>query len=158
MKLTTQSNKIPAIDSVNTRFAFIEKKWTSDRLRKLDQVSELFNSEPDRVEIFSDAKFGSDPLILTKKSNLDNLIKLFRDLTTGQAVIKHNIDTLVDAIAIIKSRVEEKNIDDIQIAKTLNILGSASSQIITEILVSGEPKSIETSSVTLNELKGLPED
>ena len=75
MKLVAQHSGVPALIADKPNLAFCETKWTSDRLRKLDQVAEVFNSEPNRVEIFSDAKFGKDPLILTKKSNLDNFIK-----------------------------------------------------------------------------------
>lgn len=158
MKLVSMHRGVPELVADEPPLAFSESKWTSDRLRKLDQVAEVFKSEPNRVEIFSDSKFGKDPLILTKKSNLDGFIKLFRDLSSGQAVIRHNVDTLMSALAIMKSRIEEKNIHDEQISETLKILGSVSAQISTEILVSGEPKSIESSEATKDELEGLPED
>jgi len=158
MKLITQHNGLPTLKVEDPKLTYRETKWTSDRLRKLDEVAEVFNSEPSRVEIFSDAKFGKNPLVLTRKSTLDGFIKLFRDLNSGQAIIKHNIDTLMSAVALIKSRIEEKNIDDDQISETLKILGSVSSQISTEILVSGHPKDIRGSQATSDELAGLPED
>lgn len=158
MELIAQHNGIPALKAETPKLAYHETKWTSDRLRKLDEVSEIFKMNPERVEVFSDSKFGKNPLVLTRKSNLDRFMKLFRDLSNGQAVIKHNIDTLSSAIAIIKSRIEEKNIHDDQISETLKILGAVTSQITTEILVSGTPKDIRTSKATTEELVGLPEE
>ena len=93
-------------------------------------------------------------------TDLELKIKILESLLNGayERVIKHNIDTLSSAIAIIKSRIEEKNIHDDQISETLKILGAVTSQITTEILVSGTAKDIRSSKATADELEGLPEE
>jgi len=143
--------EVPALE-------FKDDKFSIFRQYNVETVAENFQKNPNNVEVFSDAKFGSEPLVLFRKTKLEGMMKLFRDFTSGQALIKHNIETLADAITILSSRIAEKNIIDPQLQASLNILMKVSAQINTEILIAGDKKGLELSEVTAEELKDLPED
>lgn len=140
------------------RLEFKENKFSTVRQLNVEAVADEFQKMPDKVMVFSDVKFGSEPLVLFRKTKLERMMKIFRDFSNGQALIKHNIETLADAITILSSRIAEKQMNDPQLQATLNILMKVSAQISTEILIAGNKKDLELSRVTDDELSDLPED
>ena len=148
----------PALKFESPTLDFKEGRFSVYRQLNVDAVAEEFQKYPHRVEVFQDAKFGSEPLVMFRKTKLEGMLKLFRDLTNGQAFIKHNIETLANAVTLISSRISEKKINDPQLEASLKILMQVSAQINTEILISGAKQGLRLSEVSPDELKGLPED
>lgn len=158
MVLARSYSQLPSLKISDPSFNFEESKWTIDRQKNIELLSEEFSKHANLVKVFSDNKLGSEPLVLLRKSKFEGMIKLFRDLHNGQAHIKFNIDTLMSAVALIKSRIEEKQINDVQLQESLKILATITTQINSEILVSGTKRGVKLSEVDSSELDGLPED
>lgn len=132
-------------------FAFEQKRWATFRSLNVNLVSNMWRTNPDRVIIFTDPRLESGPLALIKKEKLEKLIKLLKDIDTGQASIEHNVEILIETISLAEDLAQSAVKDPKGIPvlrKAITILGSLKSSLTSRIRVTKSSKKVKPSPPT----------
>ena len=83
------------------QFTFEQGRWSTTRTENVEQIAEAWQNTPTLVRIFQDPKFGHMQMALLRKDQLEALIKILRDLESGQAAILYDVQTVIDAMGVV---------------------------------------------------------
>ncbi len=89
-------------------FKFEQQRWATTRTENVEKIAEAWQTNPSLVRIFQDPKFGHMQMALLRKDQLELLIKIIRDLESGQAAVQLDVKALFDAVGIVQDLVEAK--------------------------------------------------
>ena len=89
-------------------FKFEQDRWSTTRSENVEKIAEAWQKNPDLVRIFQDPKFGHMQMALIRKDQLETLIKLLRDLESGQAAIQYDVQALFDVVGLVQDLVETR--------------------------------------------------
>ena len=90
------------------QFKFEQQRWATTRTENVEKIAEAWQTNPSLVRIFQDPKFGHMQMAMLRKDQLESLIKIIRDLESGQAAVQFDVKALFDAVGIVQDLVETK--------------------------------------------------
>ena len=122
-------------------FTFEQDRWSTTRMEKVETIAEAWQKNPALVRIFQDPKFGHMQMALLRKDQLEILLKVIRDIESGQAAVQYDVQALFDAIGLIQDLVADKKNTlpeslEKPLSKAVNIMvtlwGKVSSSIVVQ--------------------------
>lgn len=90
------------------QFQFEQQRWSTTRTENVEKITETWQENPNLVRVFQDPKFGHMQMALLRKDKLEAMIKLLRDLESGQAAVQHDVAAMFDAVGIVQDLIESK--------------------------------------------------
>jgi len=84
-------------------------RWSTARTKNVNNLHELWEKNPLRVEVLEDPRFDNDHLIIMKRVYLEKLIKEHELLMESVKVKRGEIEILVEMADLIKNLSVESN-------------------------------------------------
>lgn len=130
-------------------FRYVHDKWSTTRSLTVREMADRWQGCPNLVLVLEDRRFKEDPVVMLRKSSIDKMVKLLESLCSGEVAIRHELKSVLDAIALVTDLAEkERSVRDTTLGKAISILGNFKMHLHTTIVTSNPPK----------ELTALPED
>ena len=141
-------------------FQYEPARWSVSRTENVEQVAEAWQKSPNLVRIFQDPKFGSMQMALLRKDQLETLIKALRDWKHGQTAMQIDVETLVEAMGLVKTLVEEKKPEMPEevvtpLTQAVNLMVKLWTKVSSTILVKVPSQAVEPSPLSPEELQQL---
>lgn len=144
-------------------FRYIQARWSTTREKNVTDIAESWSNEPNQVLILSDPKLGENQMVLLRKDMFENLVKLLKDVISGEVQIKTDVQTMLDAIAILKNRVSEQGLDtkDQILGNAIQIISRMQGQVNSSLNFTAPFRPVSPGPLSEEDLKNaseLPED
>ncbi|MBS1983806.1 MAG: hypothetical protein JST16_06515 [Bdellovibrionales bacterium] len=124
---------------------FDHSKWSAVRHSSAKDFGACWASNKDLVMVLEDSSLREDPLVVLKKTHLDTLIKLVSDLISGEALVRHELNSMADAVSLVVGLASKDVSADpslkqaIQVLRNIQVTAQAHSVIVT----SNPPKKLK---------------
>lgn len=157
-----QSIEITGDFSIPT-FHYSQERWSTTREKNVSQMVEIWCQDPNRVLVLTDPKFGENSIVILKKELFETVLKLLKDVLSGEVQIKTDVQTLLDAIAILKDRVSERGLDtkDQILGNAIQIISRVQGKVTSSLNFVAPVRPIKPTTLSEDEIKNaneLPED
>jgi hypothetical protein len=144
-------------------FNYVQDRWATTREKNVIEISEAWSQDPNRVLVLTDPKFGENSMVILKKDLFETVLKLLMDVLSGEVQIQTDVQTLLDAITILKSRVAEQGLDtkDLILGNAIQIISRLQGKVTSSLNFIAPTRPIEPPSLSEEEImnaKNLPED
>jgi len=141
-------------------FKYEPARWSVTRTENVEQVAEAWQKSPNLVRIFQDPKFGSMQMALLRKDQLESLIKALRDWKSGQTAVQVDVETLVEAMGLVKALVEEKkpNMPEevvTPLTQAVNLMVKLWTKVSSTLLVQSPLREVDPAPLSAEELQPL---
>jgi len=142
------------------QFTFEQGRWSTTRTENVEQIAEDWQHNPALVRIFQDPKFGHMQMALLRKDQLEALIKILRDLESGQAAVRYDVQALFDAIGIIQDLVDAQKETlpkelERPLSKAVNLIVNLWGKVSSCILVQAPKRQVTPSPLSEEEQQPL---
>ena len=139
---------------------FAQARWATARTENVEQIADQWQKDPSLVKIFQDPKFGHMQMALLRKDQLEALLKIVRDVESGQAAIQYDVRALIDAVGIVQDLVEGKKSslpDDIEkpLSKAVSLMVNLWGRISSTIFVQAPKREVKPSPLSAEERQPL---
>lgn len=149
------------LPAVLPHFEVEQDRWATTRSLNVEKIAETWDKNPDLVRIFQDPKFGGMQMVLLRKDRLEDLIKFQRDVQNGQVAVRHQMQTLVDVLSIVREILEDQEQREHNLSqklggslyKALTTCVRLSGEISSELFVKTPQKSVEPTPLSSEELE-----
>ncbi len=141
-------------------FTYEQERWATTRTENVEKIAEAWHKNPQLVRIFQDPKFGHMQMALLRKDQLEALIKMLRDIESGQAAIQLDVKALFDAVGIVQDLVEAKKEvlpQDLErpLSKAVSLIVNLWGKVSSTIFVHAPKRQVKPSPLTEEELLPL---
>lgn len=141
-------------------FTFEQDRWSTTRTEKVEKIAEAWQNNPGLVRIFQDPKFGHMQMALLRKDQFEALLKVIRDIESGQAAVRYDVQALVDAIGIIQDLVDAQKAAlpkelERPLSKAVHLIVTLWGKVSSSILVQAPKRHVAPSPLSEEELQPL---
>jgi hypothetical protein len=141
-------------------FTFEHARWSTTRTEKVEKIAEMWQKNPEMVRIFQDPKFGHMQMVLLRKDQLEALLKVLRDIESGQAAVQYDIQALFNAIGIIQDLVDAQKTAlpkelEKPLCKAVNLIVALWGKVSSGILVQAPKRQVTPSPLSEEEQQPL---
>ena len=132
------------------QFTFEQERWSTSRTERVELIAEAWQKNPGLVRVFQDPKFGHMQMALLRKDQLESLIKILRDVKSGQAAVQFDVRALFDAVGIVQDLIEGKKQAlpaDLEkpLSKAVNLIVTLWGKVSTTVFVQAPKRQVEPS-------------
>jgi hypothetical protein len=141
-------------------FTFEQARWSTTRTENVEKIAEAWQKNPTLVRIFQDPKFGHMQMALLRKDQLEILLKVLRDIESGQAAVQYDAKALFNAIGIIQDLVDAqkealpKELEK-PLSKAVNLIVALWGKVSSTILVQAPKRQVTPSPLSEEEQQPL---
>ena len=133
---------------------FHQDKWATLRTQNIEEVAEFWKDNPRCVRVLTDRKFGTNSMVMMRKDLFESMLNTLKDLTSGEAVIKTNLDAVIDGIKLIEKLISPTKEED-ALVLAVKQLTRCTATISTVIEHSAPKRRVKPSVMTEEELAEL---
>ena len=158
----TQSIEIKGNFSVPS-FNYMQDRWSTTREKNVVEMAQMWAETPNCVLVLTDPKLVENSLVILRREEFESIVKLLQDVLSGEIQIKMDVQTLLDATAILKNRMFEQGLDskDQILDNAIQIISRMQGRVTSSLNFLAPARSIEPTPLSEEELKTakyLPED
>lgn len=137
-----------------------KENWSHIKELTVPRLMERFKADENLVIVTDDNRLKLDPIVVMKKSRLDELTKTVDSLMSGEAFVVHEIDTIFAQVRVINELIEsQESLKKSTLADAIRVLNGITVKLCSRIHVQAAPEKLKPSKTADKELLDqLPPD